>query len=442
MKKIIKGLNLLIFIFLCNIFISNVNASSATIGVSSSAKQVVVGNTVKVYVTVSSSQPLGSWEFDMNYDSNILSFVSSNLEGNTRSAGAVNNDNTKSKKYTITFKAKKSGTATVSVKNASVYGFDENKMSVNNSSVSIKTITQKELESSYSSDNYLSKLLIEGYTLNPGFSKDTTKYSLTVENDVKSINVKATERDSKASVSGDGVRKLEEGTNKINVVVTAENGNKRTYTINVTVKELNPINIKIGDEEYTVVRKVELLTAPSTYTETVAVIDGEEVPAFKSNITNYVLVGLTDSNGNTNLYIYDEDQYILYNEYKFGGIILYNMQPDSEKMLDDLKQIELELDDAKLTAYTLDGVAYPLIYGVNVETGEENWYTYDESENTLQKYVASNSKVIEKIIEQKEENSNDKYKTLCLILGGISGILFIFLIIAAIKISVQKKTEA
>lgn len=51
----------------------------------------------------------------------------------------------------------------------------------------------------------------------------------------KSFTVKATPVSSKAKVSGTGNITLKEGKNTVNVVVTAENGSKRTYSITVNV---------------------------------------------------------------------------------------------------------------------------------------------------------------------------------------------------------------
>lgn len=449
MKKIKCIFKLFLFAIFCNFMIINVNAAGANISVSSSAKQVIVGNTVKVTITISSSAPLGSWDFDLDYDSNVLSFVSSNLEGNTRAAGYASNGNTKSKSYTVTFKAKNSGSAKVGIKNVAVYGYDESSMSVNGGNVTIKTITQKELESTYSTDNTLKSLSIDGYDISPSFNKNTTQYSLTVPNDVKSIRVRAEANDSKARVSGAGTISLDEGNNKINVVVTAENGNKKTYSINVTVKELDPITVKIDGKEYTVIRKANLLSVPSTFVNTTTMIEGETIPALKSNITNYLLVGLSDSLGNVNLYIYSDGKYTLYNEYKFNGITLYTYKPEKDDMLKVVKETSIKYNDDELVAYSLEGLSYPLLYGVNVETGEANWYTYEETEKTVQKYASSDIKIVysdegkeskeKKVITTKLKGNN--YKNLAFILGGIAGILFIFLIIAAVKISKQNKTE-
>ena len=107
-------------------------------------------------------------------------------------------------------------------------------------------------------------------------------------------------------------------------------------------------------------------------------------------------------------------------------------------MIKGLKQTTIKKEDNEIIVYELEGLIYPLIYGVNVETGEENWYTYDSTENTLQKYAAMNPEVIENVTKVTE--TSDKYKGLAIILGGISGILLLFMIIAMIKLA-RKKTE-
>lgn len=88
-----------------------------------------------------------------------------------------------------------------------------------------------------SSNNWLRGLSVDGYSLTPTFSSDTTDYNLIVENEVASIDVSASAADTNASVSGRGSHRLSVGNNTINIVVTAEDGGTRTYTINVVRKE-------------------------------------------------------------------------------------------------------------------------------------------------------------------------------------------------------------
>lgn len=83
-------------------------------------------------------------------------------------------------------------------------------------------------------NNYLKTLTIKGYTLTPTFAiNTTTSYSLIVASTVSSITVSATTVNANASISGTGTITLSQGTNKINIVVTAQNGDKRTYTLTV-----------------------------------------------------------------------------------------------------------------------------------------------------------------------------------------------------------------
>lgn len=70
-----------------------------------------------------------------------------------------------------------------------------------------------------------------------GFKSWITSYDITVPNDVETIEIYAKAQDSKAKISGIGSKKLEEGKNTSSIVVTAEDGTQKTYTINVTREE-------------------------------------------------------------------------------------------------------------------------------------------------------------------------------------------------------------
>ena len=70
-----------------------------------------------------------------------------------------------------------------------------------------------------------------GFSKNPDKEEWSTK---DVPNSVTSITVYATPKDSEAKVSGDGKVSLKEGKNVIEITVTAEAGNTKTYKLNVT----------------------------------------------------------------------------------------------------------------------------------------------------------------------------------------------------------------
>ncbi|MBR5975449.1 MAG: cadherin-like beta sandwich domain-containing protein [Clostridiales bacterium] len=83
-------------------------------------------------------------------------------------------------------------------------------------------------------NDYLRELSIEGYILTPQFDPmNCQEYSLVVSASCTSVHISATPASDKASVSGDGDITLEDGVNTISVMVTAENGSSRVYTINI-----------------------------------------------------------------------------------------------------------------------------------------------------------------------------------------------------------------
>lgn len=86
-------------------------------------------------------------------------------------------------------------------------------------------------------NNYLKTLSVKGYDLDVSFRKgdDGSKlYTLTVENDVKSITIKATGISSLAKVSGTGQKKLKIGKKKYTIKVKAQSGAVRKYKLQVT----------------------------------------------------------------------------------------------------------------------------------------------------------------------------------------------------------------
>lgn len=424
-----------------------VDAASAKISVSSNKKSVYVGNTVSVTYKISSSVAIGAWNYQITTPSNF-SFVSCNNGLLTHQVGQVLNNSTKSTSVTCKFKAKSTGKGNFGVKNYQVEDFNVNTMATTAGTTSVSVVKPSTSNSSnstsnkndnktYSSNNYLKSLSIDDFKLNPSFKKDTTNYSVELPADTTEINIKTTKEDNKASVSGDGKVTLEEGANKINIKVTAENGSVKTYTINATVKEKEPIKVMVGDDELTVVRKKENLKAPNNlYKETTLSINNEEVPAFHSEITKYTLVGLKDANGNINLYIYNEKDksYTLYKELTFKSIILYITNGDNE-VPSDYKKTIVTINNEKVVAYkSTENNSFYLIYGMNIETGAIGLYQYDEEEGTLQRFIVNK--------DEKEENTNDEMYLYTIIgLGGFLSLTYIVILINLIKKSSNKKDK-
>ena len=366
---------------------SMVNAASGKISVTGTSS-AVVGNRVTITVTLSSSTAIGSWEMALNYDKSYLQLVSSTAEsGGTKMIGyTATADGVKSKSYTFVFKTLKTGNTRVSVSSYLAYAMDESEMSLTSSSKSIRIMTQAELEASYSKDNNLKGLSVtvgeESFDLEEEFDKDTLEYHVTVPTGTTMVNVTATKNDSTASVDGDGEIEVTEGLNTIPIVVTAQNGDEKTYTLIVNVEDQNPIEVAIDGKNYTVVKSDSLLTAPTTFTATTVEIDGFQIPAFVNEAIGYTLVGLKDEEGNISYYRYQNGEYSLYNELTSKSYTLVPVDFDTE--LDYIKTT-VEINGATMDAYKYseDSNLY-IINAINLETGKTNLYLYDkESEAAI-----------------------------------------------------------
>ena len=89
-----------------------------------------------------------------------------------------------------------------------------------------------------SNNNDLASLTVSSGELSPAFSAGTRNYSVTVDNSVTSITVTARKYDSKATIDHETVTKnLEVGSNTVNITVTAEDGNPKTYTVTIYRKD-------------------------------------------------------------------------------------------------------------------------------------------------------------------------------------------------------------
>lgn len=421
MKKISYIICTILFSLL---FVKNINAASASISVSANKSQVIVGETVKITVKVSSNEPLGSWTFDVVPTSN-LSLTDSSF-GGLYVRDVVGSSNEKSKTYTFTFKAKSSGSASVQIKNSSVYLYSEEGVTPVNGKVNLTLKTRSEIEAGYSKNNYLSSLSIEGYDLN--FSKDKTEYSLEVPNGTESVKVNATKEDSRSRVSGTGTIKVSEGTNKIDIVVVAQNGSTRTYTINIIVKELNPIEIELNGQKYLVIRKEDMLPKANIYYElSKTTINEEEVPCYISETTKYTLVGLKNETGDSKLFIYKDNKFEEYNEITLSNTFFIVSKPDEIK--EGYIATNIKIGDNTYEAYKNVNYEYPLLYGMNVATGTTDFYKYDSVENSIQRF--------EKVVEV----SNNEQLYYYIIIGMFSFIIISYIVFILIIIKNKNKNK-
>ena len=412
MKKLSKIIIAIILFFSLKISIKAAPSASLTV----SRTTITNGESVTAYINLRNA---AAWE------------VTITGTGNTKGCSQIFADATTSAKnsnktLSITCRSTDAG-----IINFSLSGnvTDEKNLEVNVRDNIVVSVVKPAPVAPKSTTNYLKSLSVEGASLTPKFNKTTLEYSVELEPKTEKIKISAQLEDSKSSLKGTGTITVSEGDNKINVVVTAENGNQRTYVINARVKELEPIEVTIDGKKYTVVRKQEELTMPLTYMEKTSTINDEEVPSFYSEFTKFTLVGLKDSEGKIGLYIYDEknNTYELYNELDFNKLALYIKEPGKGIHIPSgYNKTKITINDSEITAYKFNSKSkYSLIYGMNIETGEEHLYMYDSEENTIQRYNG------EEVSEINKKLSD--YTVIITSLALFSFISFIIIIFFIIK---------
>ena len=284
-------------------------------------------------------------------------------------------------------------------------------------------------------NNYLKSLSVKDYKISPDFHQDTLEYSVTVPSTVNKVMIEGSAASGYANITGTGEVEVNEGANSFDIVVTSETGVERTYKLTVNVKDENPILVKLEDIEYTILKNAKNVTKPETYEATTVKINNFDIPAFKSDITGFLLVVLKDSSGNSFFAIYHEDDqsYELYNEQKSPEMTIYVMEP-----IEDLKgfiKTTVEINGVSYPAFQVkEDSKFAVVYGMNVETGKARYFSYHTVDNTFQEYFD------EMVMQLEEEKKTYEY----IILGclGVSFLLFILCIIGFARKPRDKKKQA
>ncbi len=414
-----RKIKILLFTILSTfMFAGTVNAATANISVSASTSQVIIGNNVNVYVTISSATPLGSWEYGFSYDQSVFKLLSTNApNGGLYVISQIENNNTKSVTYTYVFQAIGKGSSSFSVGSAAVVDFDVNDMTLNTSSATVRTITYNEYQASLSKNNNLASLKVDGADLEPEFSKDTLEYNVKVNEDTKEINISATPEDNTASVSGTGPQSVSPGNNTFEIYVVAQNGSEKVYKINVEVIDKNPIEVNYDSKKYTVVKIRENLTAPKGFKETNIHIGEFEIPAYHSDIMDLMVVGLKDENGKVVMFTYENGKYDRYYEINLGNITIRPLE--MKETLADYTTSTLKINNIEVECLQKSNEdRYKDVYCVNVETNEEGLFTVDTKDNTIMKF------------DKEEKNEEMEHTKLLLYVAcAFAGTTFVSLIV-------------
>ena len=280
MKKYIKEMLLIVF-FVAIMWILTTTSNAASISLTPSKTSAEAGENVNVTV---SSDCVG--RVNLTVSNGKISTNKVWIEGGAQSVTVtVGNSGT----TTITASAQdgilsnngvdvpiSSITKTITINS-------NNNGNLNNNS-SLNTQQQPQAKSNVAT---LANLGIKGQYDFTGFRAAKTSYSVTVPNEAESVEIYASKGQSGQKITGTGVKQLKEGTNAINVVVTAEDGTTtKTYTINIERKSAETTDDK---EENTEEQPEETSTEEEeTFGLKDLKIDGLELtPEFKTDVYEY-----------------------------------------------------------------------------------------------------------------------------------------------------------
>ncbi len=206
------------------------------------------------------------------------------------------------------FKAKSLGTGTFTISNPD--GFSDQTLepiSVGTGDpISIKVNPPVVL----SSNNNLASLEVSPGTLSPAFSAATTNYTMSVAGEVTAVTVSAPPADSKSSVSVTGNTALVDGDNPISIVVTAENGATKTYTI--LCNRIGPtptpgVTVQLPGGEFTVIELPVDTPIPTGFYKTLSEMDGRQIVIYRALKGDLDLYYLLAADGTAAFYYYNSD---------------------------------------------------------------------------------------------------------------------------------------
>ena len=362
MKKIFY----LIFVSLC--FFGGVMLVSAapTYSFYTSSSVISQGSSVTATIQLKS---VASWSLTIK--------SSGATSGCTRSfADATSNANNTTKYLSVTCKATGTGVINFTVTGDATSQDGSTTMINASKSVSVNPPREKD------TNNYLKSIGVTGYTLTPEFNKDVMEYNVEVPNTVDKVTLEASPESGYANISGIGEVEVNEGANVFEIKVTSETGAERIYKVNVNVKDENPINVSIGDANYTIMKNVKNVEAPATYEATTVKIEDMDIPAFYSEVTDFTLVAVKNQNGDVSFAIYNEEKntYTLYNENVSDQLYLYILSATEEK--EGFVKTTLTINDNTYDVLKSENGNTYLVYAMDIYSGEKHYYLYDQKNNS------------------------------------------------------------
>ena len=234
----------------------------------------------------------------------------------------------------------------------------------------------------------LESLSVSKGTLSPDFDLDHYTYDVTVDSSVKSIEIDAKAQDESVNIDGLGKKTLDQEASTFEIITSFE-GQTSTYTLTVHKRQRGLIVKNKKGEEFEIVNEASTLDG---FEEHRFMIENQEVFGLSSSSKNILLVSCLNEKQEKNYYIYNEDKNLIESIYIPVTLFLKNYAvvdiKEDEELNTGFKEADIEIDSQVLPGYEFeskDFKNYALLYLMD-ENGESNFYQFERSENTLQKY--------------------------------------------------------
>ena len=357
---------------------------------------VSVGSTISV--TFRASDDAMRWIYTISYSGNLT------LEsGSTSVSGSDAYGD--SRTHTLIFRANEEGDAWVTAyKENGLVSTDFVEANAS-ASVQFKVVSASSPSDGYhhddfdnatpgkSSNNALSSLTVSAGTLTPAFDPAVTEYTLSLPQGTEKLTLTATPSDSNATVQGDGELTLQEGENTLPLVVTAENGDTKTYTVTAKVAQAPTLFLDYNGQRLGVVKDVSQVTPPAGFAPAEPITySGDTLPIWTDVSGKRTLVYLMDEKTSAQgFYLFSQTTGVQspYLPILCGSVTyIYTDIPKELSSVPGLTPATVKAFGQTLNGWTYNDASlkdFCVLYLMD-DAGSYGYYTYDSREETLQRF--------------------------------------------------------
>ncbi len=448
MKNLFKRICPIIMaiVLLFTITAVNVSAIGGTSTISLSSKSPKVGDTLTVNVTYKLDGEAQAVSGTLTFDPSMLKFLSANCTASstdsTASFVATGNDKTYYIKINLEVIAE--GESAIKVIDGACSSNEEG--IVEGSTVFVKTknavTNDEDQDINATTSAALTSITVAAGQLTPAFNQNVTQYKVTVPYTQTDGIISCESLDPNATITVEGNRQLKVGNNTRVIVVRASNGQVRKYTVtfnrldengnDITAPASSDIKVTVNNKEYIIGQQDALLSPPAGFVLSTTQYGENEVTAYKNASGKIVLLYLLTEDGAGNFFLYGNGKISDFN-YITCGDNTYIINEATEAAPDGLYKTTYELNGKKVSCYkyTDEELSDFVVFSAISPDGNTGFYSFDESENTIQRIVKFGA---HETSAPKDVTVNKSTKTVVVSLISIFVVLVIVLIIAlAIK---------